>query len=179
VAIDRSGLVLDGNEEANPILDGDIRQRHLTTTDRGASVSLQTLTVRFLATREDVRLVAQPIVVRRKGKSSIVPRMLPAAPVTQNPPLGARALLTFPAIAARLQPDQGLLWSIFSLTSAEARLATIMAQARSPEAAAEHPSIKRKTVPNQLRLYLPKPTPTGSSARRTPFLSLHIVRGCP
>jgi|GEM_PF-398044 len=179
IAIDRFGFVLDANDEAHRIFDDDlnISKRRLTTTDREAAASLQILVDRFLVTREDAPLAAEPIVVRRKGRRAIVVRTLPVPPAARNPFLGARALLTFTVTGERSQLDQEVLRSVFSLTLAEARLATLMAEGLSPEAAAEQLGNKRETTRHQLKAIFAK-TDTNRQAQLVALLSsLHIARG--
>ena len=179
IAIDRFGFVLDANDEAHRIFDSDldITKRRLATTDREAAVALQALMDRFLVTREDAPLVTQPIIVRRKGKSAIVIRALPVPPAARNPFLGARALLTFTVTGERPHLDQGLLQQVFSLTPAEARLAVLIADGLSPEAAAAQLGVKRETVRNQLKAIFAK-TDTNRQAQLVAVLStLHIARG--
>jgi len=179
IAIDRFGLVLDANDEAHRIFDGDldIRQRRLTTIDREASISLQMLTNRILVTREDAPLATQPIVVRRTGKSPIVIRVLPVPSAARNPFLGARVLLTFTVIRARPRLDQVSLQRVFLLTPAEARLAALLTEGLSPEAVAERVGVKRETARKQLRAIFAK-TDTNRQAQLVALLSnLHIAGG--
>jgi len=172
VAIDRFGLVLDANDGAHQIFDDalNIRKRRLTATDCEVSAGLQTLMDRLLVTREDAPLMVQPIVMRRKGKNDIVIRALPIPSAARNPFLGARALLTFTVVGDRPHLDQGLLKRVFSLTPAEARLAILVMEGLSPEAAAEQIGIKRETARNQLKSIFAK-TDTNRQAQLVALLS--------
>jgi DNA-binding CsgD family transcriptional regulator len=66
--------------------------------------------------------------------------------------------------------DQGLLMRIFSLTPAEARLAALMVEGKSLEAAAEKLAVKRETARNQLKAIFAK-TETNRQGQLVALLS--------
>jgi len=177
IAIDRFGFVLNANDDAHQIFDEDldIRQRRLTTTDREALIALQMLTDRILVTREDEPLAAQPIVVRRTGRSPIVIRVLSVPPAARNPFVGARALLTFAMIGPRPQLDQVSLQRVFSLTPAEARLAALITEGLSPEAVAEQLGVKHETTRKQLKAIFAKTNTNRQSQLVAVLSSLHVA----
>ncbi|MCL2713451.1 MAG: LuxR C-terminal-related transcriptional regulator [Alphaproteobacteria bacterium] len=172
IAVDRFGVVLDANEEAHRFFDDDlnVRCRRLTTTDREAAACLKSLMDRFLIVREHAPLLTRPIIVRRKYGGAIVIHVLPVPPAARNPFLGARALLTFAAIGERPRLDISLIGRIFGLTPAEARLAALLAQGLSLEAAAEKLGVKIQTVRNQLKAIFAK-TDTNRQAQLVSLLA--------
>jgi len=167
IAIDRFGAVLEANDSMNLIFDDDlsIRKSRLTTTDRKASIALQSLIDRFLDTNEDAPFAMRPIVVRRTERPPIVIRTVSIPPAARDPFLGARALLTFTVVGQRTLLEHSLLQEVFSLTPSEARLAALITDGLSTEAAAARLSIKRETVRNQL-----KPIFAKTGTRRQPEL---------
>jgi DNA-binding CsgD family transcriptional regulator len=172
IVIDRSGLVLDVNEHAQRLFDANfyMRNRRLLTNDRQAMASLQAALNSLPDTSDDKPLTVQPIIVRRKNKSAIVIRMLPVHPAARSPFVGARALLTMSVIEARPLLDQRLLMRVFSLTPAEARLAALMVEGKSPEAAAAKLGVKRETARNQLKAIFAK-TETNRQGQLVALLS--------
>jgi len=167
IAIDRFGVVLDANDNVDEIFDDDlnIRNNRLTTTDRRAATALGNMMDRFLETREDAPLAAQPVVVHRTERPPVVIRAMSIPPAARDPFLGARALLTFTVVGQRVLLEHGLLQATFSLTPSEAKLAALITAGLSTEAAAARLSIKRETVRNQLKTIFAK---TGT--RRQPEL---------
>jgi DNA-binding CsgD family transcriptional regulator len=153
IAIDRLGYVLDANNAACGMFDGElrIRNRRLVTSDLQANNLLQKLIDRLLATDDSEPLSREPIIVRRKRNGSVVIRILPVHFIARNPFLGARALLTFSPVESRRRRDPNLLVRLFGLTPAESKLAACIAEGVSLEVAAEEFGISRETARNQLK----------------------------
>ena len=107
-------------------------------------------------TSDTAVLPCDPIIVRRNRQSPVIIRVLPVHGAARNPFLGARALLTFAAIAPRPGPKPAVLAKIFGLTPAEAKLASLMAEGLNPEKAAEELYISRETARNQLKAVFAK-----------------------
>ena len=93
------------------------------------------------------------------------PDSLDAGAVAEGPPicgearspfLGARALLTFDDMGPKPGPDPRLLISIFGLTGAEAKLATLIAGGAALDATAIQLKISRATARNQLKTVFTK-----------------------
>jgi len=158
IAIDRFGVVLDVNDEARRLFDCNlyVQNRRLVANDRQASLSLRSLEDSLRGAPEDKPATTEPIIVRRKDKSTVVIRVLPVPPGAQRLLDGAGALLTFSIIEARPLLDQGLLMRIFGLTPAEAKLAALMVEGKSLEAAAKKLTVKRETARNQLKAIFAK-----------------------
>jgi DNA-binding CsgD family transcriptional regulator len=158
IAIDRSGFVLDANQSTEAIFDDCIRIKNgrLVIGDSQAKGSLDNLMDRLRVTPDTAVLPCEPIVIRRERKSPIVIRVLPVHGAARTPFLGARALLTFTAVAPKPGPKAALLCKAFSLTPAEAKLASIIAEGVKPEQAAEELGISRETARTQLKAVFAK-----------------------
>jgi DNA-binding CsgD family transcriptional regulator len=96
-------------------------------------------------------LPCAPIVVRRREKRPVILRVLPVHGAARTPFLGARVLLTLTSLEPQPWPNAATLTRAFGLTRAEARLASIIAEGRGPENAAEALGISRGTARNQLK----------------------------
>jgi DNA-binding CsgD family transcriptional regulator len=160
IAVDRLGFALDANPAAEAMFDDclHIKDRKLFVADARAKACLETLTDQLRVTPDTAALPCDPIVVRRKGQAPVIVRVLPVHGAARNPFLGARALLTFAAVAPRPGPKPALLTKVFGLTPAEAKLASLVAEGLSPEQAAEELRISRETARNQLKAVFSKTT---------------------
>jgi DNA-binding CsgD family transcriptional regulator len=153
LVVDRMGCVLACNAEAERLFGDDIRvsNRRLFLHDPQARSALAELLDRMRTTPDTDSLPADPIVVRRAGGHPVVIRVLPVPAAARSPFLGARALLTLTEPRPQPGPEPRLLASLFGLTAAEARLASLMASGGSPEVAASRLGISRETARNQLK----------------------------
>jgi DNA-binding CsgD family transcriptional regulator len=159
VAIDRFGHVLDANQAAEALYGGqiDVRNRRLVVGDRTGNAALAELLDRLRITPDTQSLEgAKPIVIRRGAKWPVVIRALPVHGAARTPFLGARALLTFTPIKSRPGPKGELLATVFGLTAAEAKLASLLAGGATLEQAAEQIGIARATARNQLKAVFAK-----------------------
>jgi DNA-binding CsgD family transcriptional regulator len=158
VALDRFGVVLDVNPAAEALFDDQMRikDRRLHVLDAEARSALESLYDRLRVTTDLAALPCEPIVVRRRDKAAIILRILPVPAAARVPFLGARALVTLTAMERRRRPQALLLAGTFGLTPAEARLASIIAEGRNPERAAEELNIARATARNHLKAIFAK-----------------------
>jgi DNA-binding CsgD family transcriptional regulator len=158
VAINRLGAVIDVNAGAEALFDDQIRikDRRLHVGDADARRTLDTLLDRLRLFSDLAPFPCDPIIVRRVDNRPVILRMLPIPGAARTPFLGARALLTLTAITPRRGPPAMLLSDAFRLTSAEARLATILAEGRRLEHAAEDLQISKATARNQLKAIFAK-----------------------
>jgi DNA-binding CsgD family transcriptional regulator len=158
VAIDHRGFVLEANPFAETIFDEDlhINRKRLVIRDVQAKARFEEVLERLLVTPETAALHAEPIVIRRLKKGPVITRMLPVPCAARNPFLGARALLVLAQIGDTVRPGGALLMSLFGLTPAEARLASIVGGGVDPARAAEEIGISRVTARNQLRAIFAK-----------------------
>lgn len=161
IAIDRLGYVLDANPATEAIFNDGlrIRRRRLLVADPLAASMIDRLISRISATPDAALLSHDPIVVRTEGKPSTVIRVLPVHGAARTPFLGSRALLTFSPTDKSPALEPNLLAKMFDLTPAEAKLAVLAAQGKSPESIAQNFGISVVTARNQLKAVLFK---TGS-----------------
>jgi DNA-binding CsgD family transcriptional regulator len=157
IAVDRFGFVLTANAAALTLFDDDlhIRSRRLFVADPRAKNALQILLDHMRTTPDTAPLRREPFAVRRREKAPVVVRVLPVHPAARSPFLGARALLTFSCAETKAALDSSLV-KAFGLTPAEARLAALIAEGRSPGEAAEKLGVAYATVRNQLKAVFAK-----------------------
>jgi DNA-binding CsgD family transcriptional regulator len=177
IALDRLGFVLDANRGAEDLFDADIcvKDRRLAVWDAAARRDLEKLVERLPVTSDLATLPCAQIVVRRREKRPLILRILPVHGAARTPFLGARVLLTLTSLEAQPWLKAATLNRVFGLTPAEARLASIIAQGRSPEQAAEALGISRATARNQIKAIFGK-TDTHRQSELVALLSL-LERG--
>jgi DNA-binding CsgD family transcriptional regulator len=153
ISINRFGFVLDLNEAAAKLFDDELRvkNRRMFISDRQARGLLEELLNAFQIASDVDAFPSEPIVVRRRGKASVLMRLLPIHGAARSPFLDARALLMFSSMEAKSSLSPSLLRKAFNLTPAEGRLAVLIALGNSPEQIAEQLGIARETARNQLR----------------------------
>ena len=158
LAVDRGGAVLGTNAAADQFFDDDIRvsNRRLLVSDRQAQRSLDALLDELHAAPDTKDLPVAPIVVRRGEKRPLLIRAIPISGVARSPFLGARAVLTLTTLAPRSGPNPTLLVSIFGLTTAEAKLASLIGCGVALYTAAIRLGIARETARNQLKAVFAK-----------------------
>jgi DNA-binding CsgD family transcriptional regulator len=83
-------------------------------------------------------------------------RVLPIANAARGPFLGARVLFIFVDLGPKPGPDPRLLMSLFGLTTAEARLASLLAGGAALDEIAGQLGIARETARNQLKAVFAK-----------------------
>jgi DNA-binding CsgD family transcriptional regulator len=158
VAIDRFGFVLDANVGAEALFGPElyVSNRRL----EGAAHTKGRLEKLFeeLCRIPDTLPVPQrePILIQRKGAGPLIVRLLSVHGAARTPFLGARALVTFTAVEPKPGPNPRLLARMFGLTSAEAKLAAVIAAGLNPERAAEELGISIVTARNQLQAIFAK-----------------------
>ncbi|HZP77199.1 MAG TPA: helix-turn-helix transcriptional regulator [Pseudolabrys sp.] len=158
IAIDRRGLIIEMNAASQAVLDDEVRvkDRRLCVSDLFARNEIDLLVARLRTTRDAAALQCDPIVIRRKRGVPIVIRVLPVPEAAQTPFLGACAVLTLSPIEVQSGAHPVLLGKIFGLTSAEAKLASIVAEGVGPDGAADRLGISRATARNQLKAVFSK-----------------------
>jgi DNA-binding CsgD family transcriptional regulator len=172
LVVDRMGYALGSNSAADRLFDDDIRisNRRLVVRDRNAQTDLDALTARMRAMPDIENLAARPILVRRGGRAPLLIQVLSLPAAARSPFLGARALFTFADFERTPTYDVGLLRRIFGLTSAEARLASLVGVGLSPNAAAAQIGISHETARSQLKAIFGK-TETHRQAELVALLS--------
>jgi len=159
VAVDASGAVLEVNAAAADFFDEHLyvnRCGRLSVADVRACATLEALFEQMQATPDTEPMAAAAVVVRRGGKAPVVVRALPVHGAARGPFGGARALLILSAIEAKSAPKPALISEIFGLTRAEAEVAALVVQGRSPAVIAKERGIAPVTVRNQLRTIFAK-----------------------
>jgi DNA-binding CsgD family transcriptional regulator len=153
VVLDHLGKVIDLNTAAAAGLDDDIRitNRQLVVRDKAAAARLDQLVSMIRAMPEGAALPAEPILVRRNRRRSVVVRVLPVDGAARTVFLGARAILLLSNLSPPQAPEASLISQALGLTGAESRLVSLLASGMSIEAAAEHLGIARETARNQLK----------------------------
>jgi DNA-binding CsgD family transcriptional regulator len=158
LAVDRTGSVIDINAAAQALFDDSMRvhNRRLTVQDKKAESDLELLNCQLRATADLEALTAKPILIRRELKAPILLRTLPISGPARSTFLGARALLTLTELCAKRGPDPIEISRAFSLTRAEARLASLIVGGLSPEVAANRLGISVITARNQIKAAMAK-----------------------
>jgi DNA-binding CsgD family transcriptional regulator len=157
LSISSTGLVIEMNRAATDLFDADfrVRNRRLYMRDENASEALQRMLWERSADNE-IRLrsrgrVGNVIIARRESKKPILIKALPVHGAASTPFLGARAILTLTDLEARRRPPLEVLSEAFSLTAAEAKVASMVATGVSPEEIAVELQVSRETVRNQIK----------------------------
>lgn len=157
LSISSTGLVIEMNRAAANLFDADFRVRdnRLYMRDGKASQALERMLWERPADGE-IRLrsrgrVGTIIVARREGKKPILIKVLPVHGAASSPFLGARVILTLRDLEAVRRPPLAILSETFSLTAAEAMVASMVAGGSSPEEIANELQVSRETVRNQIK----------------------------
>lgn len=146
--IDWRGRVIRSNAPAGRLIGAGLSLRggHLAADDRASDVRLQAMVRVLLPGGFSAGPVPSPIAVRRPDRRPIVVEALPLAGLVSDLFQPARALLLFTDLDTKPRPDAALAAQAFNLTSAEARLAQLLAGSESLEAAAEALGITKGTA---------------------------------
>jgi DNA-binding CsgD family transcriptional regulator len=157
VSLTSGGIVLDMNKGAAALFDADlgIRNKRFYIRDGIASQDLDRM-LWDAAADDDLKLrssscIGNVIVVRREAKKPILIEVLPVHGAARSPFLGARFILTLRDLDAVRRSPPEVLSEIFSLTPAEAKVASMIAAGASPEEIANELNLSRETVRNQLK----------------------------
>jgi len=157
LSMSSTGLVIEMNRAATGLFDTDFRVRNnrLYMRDGKASQALERMLWERPADGE-IRprsrgRVGNIIVARRENKKPILIKVLPVHGAAATPFLGARAILVLRDLEAERRPPLEILAEAFSLTSAEAKVASLVAAGASPEEIAFELQVSRETVRNQIK----------------------------
>jgi len=157
IAMTASGIVLDANPQATRLFDDEFRVRlgRLYIRDSKAGVELELLLSGYtpegqLRPRSRGR-TGNVVVVRRQFKRPILIRMLPVYGPARSPFLGARFILILRDMEAIRRPSLEVIAEAFSLSPAEAKVASMVAAGSSPEEIADELVLSRETVRNQIK----------------------------
>lgn len=157
LSMSSTGLVIEMNRAATGLFDIDFRVRNnrLYMRDGKASHALERMLWERPADGE-IRprsrgRVGNIIVARRENKKPILIKVLPVHGAAATPFLGARAILVLRDLEAERRPPLEVLAEALSLTSAEAKVASLVAAGASPEEIAVELQVSRETVRNQIK----------------------------
>jgi len=158
LVLDRFGFVISANEATEAIFDSAlcIRNGRLFTNDPAANSFLEA----FLAqprTDSDAAMPLDPaLTVLSRTSGPLLIRILPVRGIARSPFLAAHSLVLLrdPYSNPGLEPK--ILSQVFGLSSAEARLAAVMASGVSLEQAAHQLGLALETVRNQLKAIFSK-----------------------
>ncbi|AWB21595.1 LuxR family transcriptional regulator [Methylobacterium currus] len=159
LALDGAGRVIGANPRAEALFDAAFRVADgaLRIADPRARDEVAALVEALAPGRPPL---ASPILVRRRDRRPLVLRILPLAEPVRSPFLGARALLLASDLEAERRPDPALLTQVFGLTTAEARLAALLAGGAALDEAATALGIAVETARSQIKAVFAK---TGTS----------------
>lgn len=157
IAMTKSGVVLDANAQATRLFDEEFRVclRRLYIRDSKASAELELLLGRYPSEGELRPRSRSPIgnvvVARRQFRRPILIRILPVYGPARSPFLGARFILILRDMEATRRPPLEVIAETFSLSPAEAKVASMIAAGSSPEEIADELMLSRETVRNQIK----------------------------
>ena len=149
--------MLDVNAQATRLFDDEFRVclRRLYIPDSQASTELESFLRRYPREGELCPKPESPtgnvIVVRRQSKRPILIRPLPVCGPARSPFLGARFILVPRDLDATRPAPMEVIAEAFSLSPAEAKVASMIAAGSSPEEIADALALSRETVRNQIK----------------------------
>lgn len=157
LALDRNGLVLGTNAGADAVFDSELRVRNsrLFIRDGKARQTLERMTSDAVGggdfRRGSKSQAGSTIVARRETKKPILMKLLPVHGAASAPFLGAKFILTLTDLEVARLPSLATISEVFSLTGAEAKVASMIAASSSPEKIAGELLVSRETVRNQIK----------------------------
>ncbi|MFH6785271.1 MULTISPECIES: helix-turn-helix transcriptional regulator [Methylobacterium] len=156
LALDGAGRVIGANARAEALFDADFRA--IDGILRIADPRAREEAAGLLQQRRAGP--AGPVLVPRRDRRPLVLRALPVIEAARSPFLGASALLLVTDLEADRRPDPALLAQVFGLTTAEARLAAILAGGAALDEAADQLGIAVETARSHIKAVFAK-TGTG------------------
>jgi DNA-binding CsgD family transcriptional regulator len=153
VLLDAQGLVRHVSPIARPVLGEDIRvhNRRLLALDHASNDALRSLVCSAVTVTPagQARDVSTVVVVRREKRPLLVSVLISTG--SHAPAVEDYAIIVFTDPDLRPQPDMAVMCRAFGLTSAEARLARLLATGESLDGAATHFGITRGTASQHLK----------------------------
>ncbi len=157
VALDRNGFILRLNSGVEALFDADFRVRNsrLFVRDEKARDALERMTSDPYA-NGDLRPRPKSgaggvVVARRETKKPILLKVLPVHGAASAPFLGAKFIVTVMDLHAVQRSPLEIISEAFSLTPAEAKVASMVAAGSSPEEIANELQVARETVRNHIK----------------------------
>jgi len=156
--INRYGSVVRTNKVADSKL-GDhlhIIDGHLITDDRNAASALRQLIDRAIVNADAGATMMPPVAIERPGRRAMAVYAVPLSDVVRDVLAAVRAIVVIRDLEECSMPPEAHLRNLFSLTSAEARLATRVASGEHLEVAAEELGIAYQTARNEMQAIFAK-----------------------
>jgi DNA-binding CsgD family transcriptional regulator/PAS domain-containing protein len=158
IAIDRCGNIIEANAAAENMFNEEARivSRRLVFTDAVARQAFDNFLDRLQLASDLSTLPIDSIVIRRRGRASLVVKVVTVEGAAREPFLGARALLLLTELAPKPAPNVDLLIKAYGLSPAEARLAARVASGISLEDIADELTLALATVRTQIKAVFAK-----------------------
>jgi DNA-binding CsgD family transcriptional regulator len=158
IAIDALGRVQHANEVAQQLMsDGlNLFRGRLVVSDPANNRRLQHLIDSVLFANVGAASLCQPVVLDRDAAPWLLVEAMPVSAFGADFFSRSRAVLLLTNLAAAPQPDAKLLRTAFGLTSAEARLAALLASGMGINGAATRLGVSRETARTQLKAVFAK-----------------------
>jgi DNA-binding CsgD family transcriptional regulator len=156
--LDDRGCVKRLNNQADALLGPHLLIRHgrIRAADRASDSRLQGLVSAAASGLSRWSTEVESIVIARSGSPWLLVETLPLTSFGHDIFATGRTLLRFTELCATRPPGERRLQSAFSLTAAEARLATHLADGSGIDLASERLGISRETARTQLRAIFAK-----------------------
>ena len=152
IVVDRHGMVLDVNEDAYSLFDGDlsIKGKRLFAADLQSRMRLDRLVNQIrLASSKAGRTTLQTVVTRRQGRPVVVDAFVQGLEDDLFPAVGALLLLT--DLNETLQVSQNSVMEIFGLTPSQARLGSLLVEGKTLKEISLDMKISPGTARNHLK----------------------------
>jgi DNA-binding CsgD family transcriptional regulator len=151
--IDVRGQVVNMNRRAEGLLGADFRLsgRRLVAGDASSNLCLQQLVARGIAARKGETFVPDPVAIRCGGEARYLVEVVPITAVLSAFFSAARILLLVTNLRAQAAPAESVLRQGLGLTTAEARLARVLASGHDLEEAVSLLGIRMPTARSQLQ----------------------------
>jgi DNA-binding CsgD family transcriptional regulator len=158
VLLDKTGAIVAANTRAEQLLGTDLKIRagRLVAADCASDKSLQNLLRDAVGQTGVGRSIVNPVVIRRTAGRPLVVHLLPLAGLEEALGEGARAILLFTCLDAKLELLESRLMLLFQLTPAEARLAARLGKGETLEEAAHALHVSPGTTRAQLKTIFSK-----------------------
>jgi DNA-binding CsgD family transcriptional regulator len=151
--IDRHECVVTTNKAADTKLGDNLRivDRRLVTNDRNAVTALRQLIGRTILNADAGATIMPPIAVARPGRRGMAIYAAPLGGPVRDVLAVVRAIVVIRDLDECSIPPEAHVRDLFSLTSAEAKLATRVASGQQLELAADELGIAYQTARNQMQ----------------------------
>lgn len=147
------GQVLNMNRRAEDLLGADLnlRGKRLVARDASSNLSLQQLVAKSIAARRGKTLVPDPVAIRCDGEARYLVEAVPVTAVLSAYFSAASILLLVTSLRAQATPAESVLRQGLGLTTAEARLARVLASGHDLDGAISLLGIRMPTARSQLQ----------------------------